>query len=661
MCGIAGYYSTNREPVPASPIEPMLTSIRHRGPDGFGIYASDQCVLGHARLSIIDLEGGSQPMFNEDSRFAVTFNGEIYNYLEIREDLHARGHIFSTRSDTEVILHAFEEWGIECPNHFNGQFAFVIFDALEKSLFLCRDRFGVRPLYYAWGKNRFFFASEVKAILASGEIPPVLSKEGLHQIFTLWTNVSPRTPFANIFELPPSHTMTVSANLHSVTRYWDLPVDQENELSGEEYLEGILHYLDRSIRLRLRADVPVGAYLSGGLDSAITTTLVKQWTDTPLKTFSLEFEDPRFDESEYQKEMVRFLGTDHSAIRCGPKDIVENFEDTLNAVEKPILRAAPVPMFLLSRLVRAQGYKVVITGEGADEFFLGYDIFKEVKTREFCSRQAGSRYRPMLFRKLYPYLFTDRKTARFQEAFFLRHFKETDDPFYGHRLRWDLTRRISDFYSPGMTEIARGSPEKELLGKFPAYFSSMSALDRTQRVEIHTLLSGYLLSSQGDRVGMAHSVEGRYAFLDHELVEFASRIPSWKKMPGLMEKHLLKRIGDSILPPAILKRHKFPYRAPDIDSFLGCPEGRRYLREALENTEVEKAGIFDAGKLSKLVEKVKNDPPGKVGTGDNLVLMAALSSQVFSRNFIQRDAGREPFTGTDKVKFMSERGKHVVK
>ena len=661
MCGIAGYFSTNREPVPPSLIEPMLTSMRHRGPDGFGIFASENCVLGHARLSIIDLEGGWQPMFNEDNRFIVTFNGEIYNYLEIRDVLHAKGHIFTTRSDTEVIVHAFEEWGIECPKHFNGQFAFAIFDALEKSLFLCRDRFGVRPLYYAWDKNRFFFASEVKAIMASGAITPVLSQEGLHQIFTLWTNVSPRTPFANIFELPPSHTMTVSGNILSESRYWDLPVRQGNDLSGEEYLEGILHHMNRSIRLRLRADVPVGAYLSGGLDSAITTTLVKKWTDTPLKTFSLEFEDPRFDESEYQKAMVRFLGTDHSSIRCGSKDIVENFEDTLTAVEKPILRAAPVPMFLLSRLVRAQGYKVVITGEGADEFFLGYDIFKEVKIREFCSRQAVSRYRPMLFRKLYPYLFTNQKTSRFQEAFFLRHFKETDDPFYGHRIRWDLTRRISDFYSLGMAEISRCSPEKELLGKLPVNFTSMSALDRTQRVEIHTLLSGYLLSSQGDRVGMAHSVECRYAFLDHELVEFASRIPAWKKMPGLMEKYLLKRIGDSILPPVILKRHKFPYRAPDIDSFLGCPEGRRYLRDALEHSRVEEAGVFDPGKISKLVEKVENDPVGKVGTGDNLVLMAALSSQVFSRNFIQRDADREPFTGTDKVMLMSERGKHVIK
>jgi asparagine synthase (glutamine-hydrolysing) len=445
-----------------------------------------------------------------------------------------------------------------------------------------------------------------------------------------------------------------------VNRYWELPWGEENVLSTEECIEGILHHLNRSIRLRLRADVPVGAYLSGGLDSAITTTLIKTWTDTPLKTFSLEFEDPRFDESGYQQEMVRFLGTDHASIRCGAKDVVDNFEDVLYAVEKPILRTAPVPMFLLSRLVRKQGYKVVITGEGADEFFLGYDTFKESKTREFCSRQPGSRCRPMLFRKLYPYLFTDPRTIRFQEAFFLQRIKETDDPFYGHRIRWSQSRRISDFYSPGMVEGVHSRPENELLGSLPTRFASLPALTRTQQAEIHTLLSGYLLSSQGDRVGMANSVEGRYAFLDHELVEFACRIPDRKKMPGLAEKYLLKRIGSSILPSAIVKRHKFPYRAPDIESFLGCPEGRTYLQENLAPSQVKDADIFDPDKLGKLVGKVLNDPPGKVGTVDNLVLMAALSGQVVFRKFLREGAHKESFAPTDKVMRMSKRGKHVT-
>ena len=653
MCGIAGYVALDGSVPPREPIEPMLASLRHRGPDGFGIYYGDSCVLGHARLSIIDLEGGWQPIFNENRDVAITFNGEIYNYIELRKELEAIGHRFYTNSDTEVIVHAYEEWGKACPGRFNGQFGFAIYDHRDKTLFLCRDRLGVRPVYYARAGSTFLFSSEVKAMKASGLVPLEPCADGLHQIFSLWTNVYPRTPFVNVFELPPAHVMVVSTGGRIETeRYWSLPIGRKEALSPGECIEGLRSHIERSIRLRLRADVPVGAYLSGGLDSSLTTAFTRRCTSTPLKTFSLEFEDPRFDESEYQGEMVRFLGTEHSSIRVSAEDIAGHFPEAIRAAERPLLRTAPVPMLLLSRFVRSEGYKVVITGEGADEFLLGYDIFKETKVRDYCSRRPESRLRPLLLRRLYPYLFSDRRMARFQEAFFLKGFKETSDPFYGHRLRFDQAKRIHDFYSPEAMFRIREDPESALLRSMPPGFSDLSPIERTQVVEIETLLSSYLLSSQGDRVAMANSVEGRFVFLDHELIEFVSRIEPNHKMPGLREKRILKEIGRGMLPARIIERKKFPYRAPDMESFLTTVAGRRILEEALDPAGLEDFGVFDAGKVKALAAKVASEAKsnGRVTTSDNLVLMSVLSGQLFHKIFFGPSDPAEGFNHSDRVR-----------
>jgi len=652
MCGIAGYVAFDGSMPPRETIERMLAALRHRGPDGFGIYYGERCVLGHARLSIIDLEGGWQPIFNEKRDVAVTFNGEIYNYIELRKELEADGHRFYTNSDTEVIVHAYEKWGTACPERFNGQFAFAIHDDRDRTLFLCRDRLGVRPVYHARAGNIFFFASEVKALNASGLVPLEPSMEGLHQIFTLWTNVSPRTPFSDVFELPPAHGMVVSPRGTGTKRYWSLPIGRKEALSPGECVEGLKAHIERSVRLRLRADVPVGAYLSGGLDSSLTAAFTRRCTSTPLKTFSLEFEDPRFDESEYQGEMARILGTEHSSIRVGTEEIAVHFPEAIRAAERPLLRTAPVPMLLLSRLVRSEGYKVVITGEGADEFLLGYDIFKETKVREYCSRRPESRLRPLLLRRLYPYLFPDSRTARFQEAFFLKGYTETTDPFYGHRLRFDQAKRIRDFYSRETASRLHEDPESVLLQAMPHGFSDLSPIERTQVVEIETLLSSYLLSSQGDRVAMANSVEGRFVFLDHELIEFVSRIEPDRKMAGLREKAILKEVGRGMIPARILERKKFPYRAPDIESFQNTAAGRRILDEALDPVGMETFGLFDVDKVQALAAKVSSVARrnGRVTTSDNLVLMGVLSGQIFHKLFFGPSVPAEGFHPHDRVR-----------
>ncbi len=650
MCGIAGYLNLDGSPAPRERIEPMLLCLRHRGPDGFGVYVGPECVIGHARLSIIDIAGGWQPIFNEAGNLAITFNGEIYNYVELRRDLEALGHAFYTNSDTEVIVHAFEEWGRGCVTKFNGQFAFAVYDAASRSMFLGRDRLGVRPLYYALSGSRLVFGSEVKALLASGFVEPELSPDGIDQIYSLWTNVFPKTPFRGVSELPPAHTMIVSRRGVSLERYWRIPAGKQERISPDDAVEGVLEHLNRSIRLRLRADVPVGAYLSGGLDSALTTALIRKWSGAPLKTFSLRFTDPRFDESRYQEELVRSLGTEHASILCRPVDIVENLERVIRATERPILRTAPVPMCLLSQLVRSEGYKVVITGEGADEFFLGYDIFKEAKVRAFCARVPASRIRPALLGRLYPYLFHDARTAKFQQAFFLKNFRDTADPFYGHRIRWGQTQRVRDFYAPAFAREIETVPEEALLGNLPPDFRSLSPVERTELAEIETLLSSYLLSSQGDRVGMANSVEGRFVFLDHELVEFACRISDAVRMPGLSEKSILKRIGSRLLPPSILERKKFPYRAPDVDSFLADRRGRDTLAHWLEPGAIDRAGIFDSRKVGELAQRVLAAPGGRVSTSDNLVLMAILSGQMFFRSFFETREKGLRFANSDCVR-----------
>src|SRR5262245_22617333 len=435
MCGIAGFLGRPLASVlPRVILERMIGAIAYRGPDAQGFHLDDQVGLAHARLSIIDLAAGQQPMANADETVFVTFNGEIFNYVELRADLIARGHRFRTDSDTEVILHAYEEKGPDCVKDFNGDFAFAIWDARKSQLVLARDRMGVRPLFYTWRRGCLFFASEVKALLetpgASAELDPV----ALDQIFTFWFPLAPRTPFKDILELPPAHLLIVNPGEVVLRPYWQLTypdaadadgLDQRSEAAIADELQALL--IDAT-RIRLRSDVPVGAYLSGGLDSSIVTAAIKEITPERLRTFSVTFESDEFDESAFQQEMVRALNTEHESVTCTVEDIGRLFPKVIRHAERPILRTAPTPLFALSNLVHGNGYKVVLTGEGADEVFAGYDIFKEGKLRRFCARQPGSRFRPLLFKRLYPYLpGLQGQSQKYLEAFFATGLDETQD------------------------------------------------------------------------------------------------------------------------------------------------------------------------------------------------------------------------------------------
>ena len=640
MCGIAGFYGTPDTSVPRPLIlQRMMGAISHRGPDGHGVFDDDRAALGHARLSIIDLKTGAQPMPNGDRTIWVTFNGEIFNYVELRKDLISRGHSFHSASDTEVILHLYEERGPDCVKAFNGDFAFALWDSRQNLFMLARDRMGVRPAFYTIKNGCLFFASEVKALLQVPGISAELDPIALEQIFTFWFPLAPRTPFKNVFELPPASVLIARPSQVIVRRYWRLQYPDAgddkslNELGEEAIAEELRDLLLDATRIRLRSDVPVGAYLSGGLDSSIITAMINKIVPARLQTFSVTFESAEFDESAHQQEMVRALKTKHASVACGAAEIGHSFPTVIRHIEQPILRTAPAPFLALSDLVHRTGFKVVLTGEGADEIFAGYDIFKEAKIRRFWARQPQSQLRPRLFKLLYPYLRgLQGQSQKYLEAFFGNGLAETSDPLYSHLPRFRTTAGAKIFFSDALLESIRGYDAlADLRESLPAEFDRWHPLSQAQYLETAHLLPSYILSSQGDRVAMAHAVECRFPFLDHRVVEFAARIPPKLKMRGLREKHILRESTRGLLPPMISDRVKQPYRSPDSFSFLGSNQPD-YVEDCLSTSDLVASGCFNPRAVDKLVRKCQNQ--AFVGFRDNMAFVGILSTQLWHREFI---------------------------
>ena len=635
MCGIAGYFQLdNRQSIDRRTLEQMIYPVRHRGPDGFGFYLGQGIGLAHARLSIIDLEGGWQPLSNEDRTLWIVFNGEIFNYPELREGLLARGHVFATQSDTEVILHLYEEKGADCLSDLNGQFAIAIYDLKKQSLFLARDRMGIRPLFYTVHKGSFYFGSEIKSLFsATPDMQRRLAPAVLSEIFTFWSPAGEETVYSGVKQLLPGHFMEVTkAGIQQAQCYWFLPFcpDPLGLRSEKDYAEELRELLIDSVRLRLRADVPVGAYLSGGLDSSAITSLVKHYTDNPLKSFSVSFTDKVYDEAREQNEMVAYLKTDHHQVSCSYTDIAAAFPDVIWHTETPILRTAPTPLFLLSKLVRQNQYKVVLTGEGADEVLGGYDIFKEAKVRAFIHAQPNSQLRPLLLKRLYPYLaLSPTKSADFARKFFSTD-ADVNDFFYAHRPRWKTASGTHAFLTESVMEHASSSIRG--LEYMRSALQELDFFNRAQYLECKLLLANYLLSSQGDRMAMANSVEGRYPFLDHRVVEFAARIPTQYKMKVLNEKNIIKKATADILPNRIVKRKKQPYMAPDIASFFGETEPE-YLKHYLSDELLKESGMFKPGAVSKLVGKCRRK--NRQGFKENMAFIGILSTQIIYDKMIK--------------------------
>lgn len=637
MCGIAGILNFRHDNQPSEQeLTSMLASIKYRGPDESGIYIGKGVGIGNVRLSIIDLSAGLQPIPTSDGRYWIVYNGEVFNYIEIRRELEALGVQFSTNTDTEVVLYAYAKWGPQCLNKFTGQFAIAIWDKQKQELFLARDRMGIRPIFFTRTDGRFIFCSEIKGLFQVSGVKRAINHKALSQIFTFWTTITPDTPFEDVYEVSPGHYMLINEKGSTSEKYWSLNYPRENDyskLSLNEASEELRGLFRESVKMRLRADVEVAAYLSGGIDSSVTTSFIHDLEPGVLNTFSIGFREKAFDETAFQLEASKYFNTNHTAFSCTSEDIGKYFYDTIRHTEFPILRTAPTPMYMLSKKVREHNIKVVITGEGADEMLAGYNIFKENKIRRFWARNPQSDIRPLLLKKLYPYLpmMKEAKTTVLK-MFFGYKLSETDNPYYSHLLRWHNTSRIQNYFTDAVLSGLNGyEPIDEISKNLAEGFSDYGDLAKAQDIESNIFMSGYLLSSQGDRMAMANSVEGRYPFLDQRVMQFAASLPESYKLRILNEKHILKKMMNGKIPESILKRHKQAYRAPVYQSFLGenSPE---YVTELLSENALRTYGYFDPEKVTKLTSRITQGT--QVTEIENMALAGIISTQLLHHFFI---------------------------
>jgi asparagine synthase (glutamine-hydrolysing) len=636
MCGIAGLFGSS--PIGAGAdvvLKEMLRFIRHRGPNEAGMYLSTRLCMGMVRLSIIGVASGQQPVYDDSDRYFLCYNGEVYNYLELRDELEALGYVFSSLSDTEVVLHAWQAWGPECLARFNGAFAFSLYDRRNEKLYLARDRYGKRPLYYARHGSNIIFASEMKSFLAVEEFSFELDPKQLASILTLWTPIADQSGFKGVLQVPHGCYATVSDSKIVIDRYHQPDFLTDCVVSSErDAVERIQHTLRHAVELRLRSDVEVGMYLSGGLDSSILASILAEKV-RGFRTYSVGFEDAEFDETLDQNRMVSLVQSKHQALRISDKDIADHFPAAVFHAEVPVFRTALVPMYLLSRAVRDDGIKVVLTGEGADEAFLGYDLFKETILRSEWNAISDAEKVERL-RRLYPYLKHYEEASAADLLGLYQQFSQEQYPgLFSHELRIQnglFSRRLIRHEGGNFDEIDKLIAEH-------GYFSKLSATEKAQWLEYQSLLPGYLLSSQGDRMTMAHSIENRCPFLDPQIATLSAAV-NLKFDDGSNEKYLLRRSFENQLPELTTKKGKHPYRAPDSKAFVSCRPD--YLDLLLSNGELEKNPILNPAFCKRLTDKIFRSPPDQISTKENQTFVFLLSIALQHHRFVERNLSDLP-------------------
>ena len=593
MCGICG--ELGPRPAARDRLAAMTAAVRHRGPDADGFYYDDAAGLGfgHRRLKVIDLEGGVQPMTDADGRCAVVFNGEIYNFRELRAELESQGRRFRTRSDTEVILHQYLEDGPDCVKRFNGMFAFALWDAKQKRLLLARDRLGVKPLYYAWDGPRLLFASELRPILIGLGRAPAVDPAALYAYLTLQYVPAPRTIFQGIMKLLPATAMVIENGAARTFSYWSLP-EGPADLAGPAAAAAVRELLDDSVRLRLVADVPLGAFLSGGIDSSLVVALMRKHMGAGLKTFSVDFAGgpgaERFNETYWSQLASRHFATEHRPLTVSAADLIAALPDVVERLDDPVADPAAVPTYLVSRLAREE-VTVALTGEGADELFGGYlryalgglarfyQPIPRVLRHRFLENPARYLPRGRRARKAL--------AALGQGTAVRRH------------LAW-----VSVFPEPLLDQMLDGLQGKDWLeetfGRSFAGQKEIFSLDRTLRADVATWLPDDLLVKV-DRMSMAVGLEARTPYLDYRLVELAFRIPDREKVRWLEGKRVLQQAAAGLVPEAIIRRPKAGFTLPLDAWFRG--ELKELMLEHLSPERLRAGGTLSPGPVQALIEE----------------------------------------------------------
>jgi len=593
MCGICGINWNDSDL-----IEKMANILHHRGPDQKGTLIDDDVSLGHRRLSIIDLsENGRQPIHNEDESIFVVHNGEVYNFKDLRKILEKNGHDFYSNTDTEVIVHAYEQWGQDCVSEFRGMFAFAIWDSNKKQLFLARDRIGIKPLFYILDIDKFLFASEIKSILLAPQIKKEVDPISLYYYLGYEYVPAPLTMFKGIKKLLPGHTLTYKKGQIDTQRYWELSFTNTRR-DENYYAERIYNLLRESVEIRLISDVPIGAFLSGGIDSSAIVGFMSQVMDEPVKTFSIGYEDETYSEFEYAKQVSDYFGTDHKEILIDPYSI-EHYETVLWHLDEPMSEFSLLPAYIFCKNARKE-IKVSLSGEGGDELFAGYERFIASKLDNYY------RILPHTVRKKIVSKVIDKIPPRSQKkgaVNILKRFIEGSNySIQGKQMRWQYFSNLDEekkLYSKSFTSQIESLNSLNYIGK---YFQKCNIQDKINK-EIFVEMNTYLVNNvlvKVDKMSMANSLEVRVPYLDHIFVEFCATVPGYLKLKGLTTKYIFKKAMSKLLPKNIIQRKKQGFSLP-IKNWLRN-ELKDYMTDLLRNSEIIRE-YFDIYYLNKLINQ----------------------------------------------------------
>ncbi|MCL4460043.1 MAG: asparagine synthase (glutamine-hydrolyzing) [Chloroflexi bacterium] len=600
MCGICGLYIRQTRDQPSEALLRRMTdTLAHRGPDDAGVFLDQQVGLGHRRLSIIDLETGHQPIFNEDKTLAIVCNGEIYNYQELRTELKGKGHLFHTQSDTEVIIHLYEEKGVDCLSHLRGMFAFALWDGLTRTLFLARDRLGIKPLFYALGPQGLVFGSELKAILQAEWAPRDIDVEALHHYLLFDYIAAPHTIFQAVKKLPPAHYLLAQGDQASVEPYWELAMNEPLVRGEEETAELLRSTLQSVVKEHLVSDVPVGAFLSGGIDSSSVVALMARAMDQPVKTFSIGFEDQSYNELPYARLVAERFQTEHREELVKP-NMVDLVPKLIEYVDEPFADTSLIPTYLVSSLARKE-VKVVLSGDGGDELFGGYDNYLAQRLDRYY-RLLPNPVRNLITQSLERIPPSPAKKGIINK---LKRFVEGSNlPEEGRHCRWMTFFSPEELLDVCSAELRSEMKSIDFYGAFQDYFNQVRDEDPLRQamfVDIKTWIPDDILAKV-DRMSMAVGLEARVPLLDHAFVEFAAQIPSVYKVKGLDRKHILKKAMQGMLPGAILNRKEKQGFSIPIKNWL-----RHDLKEMLMDTlspeRVARRGFFSPNYVSRIVHE----------------------------------------------------------